>query len=102
MPTQQLSATATGRLHFPRFALKSIAPEPAAAPVWSVSHWTDASLGNHRARLRLSGRRAEGWHRAAWAVVQWRLPGIEVEARSNPSPSPSPNLPIDDREAIQT
>ena len=32
MPTQQLSATATGRLHFPRFALKSIAPEPAAAP----------------------------------------------------------------------
>ena len=81
MPTQQLSATATGRLHFPRFALKSIAPEPAAAPVWSVSHWTDASLGNHRARLRLSGRRAEGWHRAVWAVVEWRLPGIEVEAR---------------------
>ena len=83
MPTQQLSATATatGRLHFPRFALKSIAPEPVSAPVWSVRHWTDASLGNHRARLRLPGQRAEGWHRAVWAVVEWRLPGIEVEAR---------------------
>ena len=69
------------RLHFPRFALKSIAPEPAAAPVWSVRHWTDASLGNHRARLRLPSQRAEGWHRAVWAVVEWRLPGIEVEAR---------------------
>ena len=63
------------RLHFPRFALKSIAPEPAAAPVWSVRHWTDASLGNHRARLRLPGQRAEGWHRAAWPHGQSGLYG---------------------------
>ena len=77
MPTQQ----ATGRLHFPRFALKSMALDPTAAPVWSVRHWTDASLGNHRARLRLPGQRHHVGSGAVWAEVEWRLPGIDVEAR---------------------
>ena len=39
--------------------------------------WPSRSLGNHRARLQLDGSGDE----LAWARVDWRLPGINMEGR---------------------
>ena len=51
----------------------------AAARLYSVKPWQDAGMGSHRAELRL--RATGGYGAFAWAHVEWRLPGIAVDAR---------------------
>ena len=42
-----------------------------------AASWPSRSLGNHRARLRLDDTKGE----VAWARVEWRLPGLQMEER---------------------
>ena len=57
-------------------------PQAATTPaaqlgLYSVEAWSDASLGNHRARVQLSAVLGPGV--VAWAHVQWRLPGLVID-----------------------
>ena len=54
-----------------------VAAADAHMALYSVAHWDDASLGNHRARLHLAAP-ADG---LAWARVQWRLPVPDMRQR---------------------
>ena len=48
----------------------------ATLALYGVEAWSDASLGNHRARLRLPSSVERGG--VAWAHIQWRLPGLPM------------------------
>ena len=51
----------------------------ATLALYGVEAWSDASLGNHRARLRLPSSVERGG--VAWAHIQWRLPGLPMRER---------------------
>lgn len=59
------------------FVFAPVSPA-AALGLYSVHHWKDKSLGNHRARLTLTALAGPG--AIAWAHVPWRLPpGLVIE-----------------------
>eukprot|EP00966_Prymnesium_polylepis_P055724 1288999-Prymnesium_polylepis.1 len=56
------------------------AASPASAlGLYSVEPWSDTALGNHRVNLKLTALTGDGV--VAWAHVQWRLPGVAVDAQ---------------------
>ena len=57
-------------------AVDAAAAKAVLASYGVATQWPDRSLGNHRARLRLS---ATG--DVAWARVEWRLPGLPMQER---------------------
>ncbi|KAL1519122.1 hypothetical protein AB1Y20_003386 [Prymnesium parvum] len=68
--SRRLEGEREGEAHAPQLS-------PRHLVAYSVEPWSDASLGNHRAKLLFTG--AVGAGSVAWAHVPWRLPGLRVE-----------------------